>query len=185
MEAKVLSRRHFIQMAAVASGGILLMPGCANQAIKSLMRFFTDIEASLMDTIVEQIIPTDEWPGGKDAGVTNFIDKQLMGPYSRYQATYRNGLKAILETCKAKFQKKFEELQWEKQTQFLETMEAGKMEGELWKDELDSLFFGLINSHSMQGYYGSPRHGGNKDNISYQMLKLDYPVILGQNRYQN
>ena len=28
--------------------------------------------------IVEQIIPTDEWLGTKDAGVTNFIDKQLV-----------------------------------------------------------------------------------------------------------
>jgi len=35
----------------------------------------------------------------------------------------------------------------------------------------------------MQGYYGSPRHGGNKDNMSYKMLKLDYPVVIGQNRY--
>ena len=35
----------------------------------------------------------------------------------------------------------------------------------------------------MQGFYGSPRHGGNKDYASYRMLGLDYPNIIGQNRY--
>ena len=35
----------------------------------------------------------------------------------------------------------------------------------------------------MQGFYGSPRHGGNKDYVSYRMLGLEYPDIIGQNRY--
>jgi gluconate 2-dehydrogenase gamma chain len=32
------------------------------------------------------------------------------------------------------------------------------------------------------GFYGSPRHGGNKDYISYRMLGLDYPLIIGRNK---
>jgi gluconate 2-dehydrogenase gamma chain len=36
----------------------------------------------------------------------------------------------------------------------------------------------------MQGYYGSPIHGGNKDYMSFDMLGLDYPLNIGQNRYQ-
>jgi gluconate 2-dehydrogenase gamma chain len=35
----------------------------------------------------------------------------------------------------------------------------------------------------MQGFYGSPRHGGNRDYVSYKMMKLDYPHVIGQNRY--
>jgi gluconate 2-dehydrogenase gamma chain len=34
----------------------------------------------------------------------------------------------------------------------------------------------------MQGYYGSPRHGGNKNFISYKMIGLDEPQIIGENR---
>ncbi len=139
----------------------------------------------MLDALVEQIIPTDEWPGGRDAGVTNFIDKQLVGPYTRYQETYRKGLLAIRETCKANYQKGFEELNWDEQTKFLKKMEAGKMVGQLWEKGLDRQFFGLIRNHSMQGFYGSPCHGGNKNNVSYKMLKLDYPVIIGQNRYKS
>ena len=185
MEPTILTRRHFIQMAAIASGGVLLLPGCANQAIKSSWRFFTENEAKLMDAIAEQIIPTDEWPGGKEAGVTNFVDKQLVGPYERHQETYRTGMMNIQQNCEAVHHKQFEALDWDVQTHFLEAMEAGKSDRKYWEEGFDKKFFGMLRNHSMQGFYGSPRHGGNKDNVSYQMLKLDYPVIIGQNRYNN
>ncbi len=183
MEKNESSRRHFIRMATLASGSFLLLPGCAIRPGKSHWRFFTEAEASLMDVLVEQIIPTDEWPGGKDAGVTNFIDKQLTGPYARFQEIYRKGLALIRQTCEKDDQKVFEELSWDEQSCFLEKMEAGKMERNDWGKGFDRQFFGLIRKHALQGYYGSPRHGGNKNNISYRMLRLDYPLIIGQNRY--
>jgi gluconate 2-dehydrogenase gamma chain len=34
----------------------------------------------------------------------------------------------------------------------------------------------------MQGFYGSPRHGGNRDYLSYRMLGIDYPQVIGRNR---
>jgi hypothetical protein len=37
----------------------------------------------------------------------------------------------------------------------------------------------------MQGFYGSPRHGGNSNYVSYKMMKLDYPHVMGQNRYES
>lgn len=177
-----LTRRNFLTLSVAGVGGMCLLSQCTSSPI-SRWRFLTEQESILLDALAEQIIPTDKWPGGRDAGVTNFIDKQLVGPYTRYQETYRKGLMAIQETCKDKFHKRFEELPWEDQTRFMETMEAGKMEGEHWKEGFDSQFFRLIGDHSLQGFYGSPRHGGNKNNISYKMIKLDYPVIIGQNRY--
>jgi gluconate 2-dehydrogenase gamma chain len=177
-----LNRRRFISLSLIGAGGVCLLGRCANPTL-SAWRFLTNEEAKLLDALVEQIIPTDGWPGAKDAGVTNFIDKQLVGPYTRYQETYRKGLYAIQETCKSEFQKPFEALPFDVQTKFLEKMEGGKMKGDLWTKGLDRQIFGLIRNHTMQGFYGSPRHGGNKGNISYKMLKLDYPVIIGQNRY--
>ena len=182
-ELKKLSRRCFIALSVLGTGGVCLLSRCANPPL-SRWRFLTESESVLLDALVEQIIPTDEWPGGRDAGITNFIDKQLVGPYTRFQETYRKGLLAIKETCQTKFQKRFEDLPWDDQTQFLKTMESGKMEGKNWEKGFDKLFFGLLRNHSMQGFYGSPRHGGNKNNVSYKMLKLDYPVIIGQNRYK-
>lgn len=184
IKQKNLTRRRFMALSVMGVGGMCLLTRCASPPL-SPWRYITVQESILLDALVEQIIPTDEWPGGRDAGVTNFIDMQLTGPYTRYQEIYRKGLMAIQETCKTKFQKRFEELQWDEQTLFLKTMESGDMEGKYWENGFDRQFFRLIRDHSMQGFYGSPRHGGNKNNVSYKMMKLDYPVIIGQNRYNS
>jgi gluconate 2-dehydrogenase gamma chain len=175
------TRRRFVKLAAIGTGSFCLLPACSGP--DSDWRFFTDAEASLIDALAEQIIPSDEWPGGRDSGVTNFIDKQLVGPYTRFQSVYRKGALAIQESCQTLYNKKFEELTWDEQKAFLENMEAGKMKEPLWSGGFDKVFFELIRDHSMQAYYGSPRHGGNKDNVSYRMMELDYPIIIGQNRY--
>jgi len=177
------SRRKFLQLAIIGSGGILLFAKCSHSVAS--WRFFSNTEAQLMDALADQIIPPDEWTGGRESGVTNFIDKQLVGPYTRFQPIYRRGLKAIQTTCKSQFYQNFEKLSWDQQTAFLDQMEAGKMIDAVWADGLDREFFSIIRNHSMQAFYGSSRHGGNKNNVSYKMLKLDYPLIIGQNRYKN
>jgi gluconate 2-dehydrogenase gamma chain len=176
------SRRRFVQVAAIGAGGICLT-ACSGK--DSAWRYFTDAEAALIDAVAEQIIPSDEWPGGKETGVTNFIDKQLTGTYSRFRSTYRKGIAAMQETCSKIYSKKFEDLTWDEQTTFLENMEAGKMEGLSWTEGFDRKFFELVRDHSMQAYYGSPIHGGNRNKISYKMMKIDYPLIIGQNRYKS
>lgn len=197
MNKKNFSRRDFIQITLAGSGSLLLLPNCASQSEESYWRFFTLEEASLMDAIVEQIIPTDEWPGAKDAGCTNYIDKQLVGPLARHQEKYRNGLAEIKISCEIIYQKQFEKLQWDEQTNFLKKMEAGKLSELIdintvqaenvgvWQNRLDVEFFRLVREHTMQGFYGSPRHGGNKDYVSYRMVGLDYPFVVGQNRYKS
>lgn len=196
MANRNLSRRNFIQMAIAGSGSLLLLSNCTGFA-GSYWRFFTTEEGTLVDAIVEQIIPTDEWPGAKDAGCTNYIDKQLVGPLERHQEKYRKGLAAIKTSCQILYKKQFESISWDKQTEFLKRMESGKLaqlikeestpsqDIEIWEDGLEVEFFRLIREHTMQGYYGSPRHGGNKNYVSYQMVGLDYPFIVGQNRYKS
>lgn len=176
------SRRRFVQLAVTGAGTTCLLSRCSGT--DSEWRFFTVDEARLIDAVADQIIPSDAWPGGKESGVTNFIDKQLAGPYTRFRSKYRKGIAAMQETCDKLYNKKFEELTWDEQTVFLETMEAGKMEGSLWADAFDRIFFELVRDHSMQAYYGSPIHGGNRNKISYKMIGLDYPLIIGQNRHK-
>ena len=177
-----LSRRRFIQLSALGSGGVLLLSQCSKPNL--LWRFFTNTEAQLMDAIADQLIPPDEWLGGRESGVTNFINKQLVGPYVRFQERYRKGLKPVQDSCEAMYFMKFEKLSHEEQISFLEKMEVGLLCKTLWTEVSDRELFSLIRDHSMQAYYGSFRHGENKNNESYKMLQLDYPLIIGQNRYK-
>jgi hypothetical protein len=109
-----LNRRGFGHLAVLSTGSICLLPGCIRST--SQWRFFTDSEAQLMDAFADQIIPPDEWPGGRESGVTNFIDKQRVGPYVRFQSKYWKGFAAIQETCEIRYQKKFKDLIWNEQT---------------------------------------------------------------------
>jgi len=179
-----LNRRRFLALAIAGAGSCFLLNQCIYSSA-SPWRFFMENEALLLDALSEQIIPTDEWPGAKGAGVTNYIDKQLLGPLARFKLDYRKGLEAVRVSAYEMHQLSFESLEWDIQTQFLERMEAGKMVGEVWAGGFDRHFFNLLRDHSMQGYYGSPKYGGNKDYISYKMIRLDYPHIIGRNTHKS
>ena len=43
-------------------------------------------------------------------------------------------------------------------------------------------FFELVRKHTLEGYYGSPRHGGNRDAVSWRMLGLAEPPVRGRAR---
>jgi len=119
-------------------------------------------------------------PGGRDAGVAEFIDRQLRGPYRRYRAAYKTGLAKIDATSRRAEGVPFAELPFARQTAVLEAIEADRMPGGIWGTGEAPAFFRLVADHCLQGFYGSPRHGGNRDYASWKMLGLDQPQILGR-----
>jgi gluconate 2-dehydrogenase gamma chain len=185
MKSYSFSRREFVRLFSGGTAALLISfnTSCRNKI--SQWRYLDEEEITLLDAFVEQIIPADDFPGGKWANVSNFIDKQLNSYYRHYQATYREGLSAFQKNVIQMKGKKFEELSFEEQTAILEKMEAGEFTGEYWKEHPAAEFFDLVRQHSLQGFYGSPIHGGNRDYISYHMLGLDYPNVIGQNRYDD
>ncbi|MFZ1976520.1 MAG: gluconate 2-dehydrogenase subunit 3 family protein [Bacteroidota bacterium] len=184
-----LSRKDFIKIVtlgagalSLTTGGISLLEGCTTTRQPGTIFFFTGDEIKLAETIADQIIPADNWPGGRDAGVANFIDIQLTGPYRRFQQDYRKGFAGLEMSCANKFHRSFKDLSQETQMIVLQDMESDRLDGEVWKTGFAEYFFELLRSHCLQGYYGSPRHGGNKNYISYKMIGLDEPQIIGENR---
>jgi gluconate 2-dehydrogenase gamma chain len=185
MGNRSFSRREFVRL---ISGGSAIMlvsfnTSCRNKI--SRWRYLQEEEINLLDAIVEQIIPTDDFPGGKWANVSNFIDRQLDTYYRKHQPAYREGLSAFEKTVIQMKGNKFEELPFADQTAILEKMNKGEFTGDYWKDHSAADFFDMVRQHSLQGFYGSPVHGGNREYISYRMLGLDYPNVIGQNRYND
>ncbi len=177
------TRREFIHKLSLACGSIMFIPACSGY--NSVWRFFNEEEAKTIVAFAEQIIPKDQDPGATDANVINFIDKQLVGPYTRFQEEYRKGIPAIKMSSQRILRKAFSDLEWDEQTHFMEQMESGYLPEEYWEEVDQKSFFRMVMEHSMQGFYGSPRHGGNKNYISFKMMKLDYPHVIGQNRYES
>jgi gluconate 2-dehydrogenase gamma chain len=174
-------RRAFLRGFCLTCGGFLIVPSCTRSYPR--WHFFTDGEAALLTAIAEQFVPADEDPGATDARVINFFDKQLVGPYTKYQPLYRNGLRAVESSVYKLHNASFTDLNGAKQRAFLERMERGELAKEEWQTVDQRSFFKMLLDHTMQGFYGSPRHGGNCNYVSYKMMKIDYPHVIGQNRY--
>ena len=183
-----VSRRTAIKVAAVGLIGGAMGAGTSalitrvSREKSSPYRFFSVAEADLLSAICEQIIPGDDAPGATDAGVIHFIDHQLGGRLKRHQSTYRRGLESFRQTCLAEFKAPFTDLSPDQKLAVLRRLEAGKTQKDSWSDPSAPQFFRLVVSHTMQGFYGPPRHGGNRGYASYRMLGLDYPQVIGQNR---
>jgi gluconate 2-dehydrogenase gamma chain len=131
--------------------------------------FLSEDEAETLSAIAERIIPADQDAGATAAGVVVYIDRQLNGPYRRFRKAYREGLAAIDRASTARFSRRFAELAPEQADQLLKELEAAK-----------SNFFGLVVAHTMQGFYGDPRHGGNIDAVSWRMLGVPTIPIRGR-----
>src|SRR6202521_3405425 len=64
----------------------------AQAATPPKFEFFTPEEAAEIDAITARIIPTDDTPGAREAGVVYFIDRGLTTFGADDQKTYRGGL---------------------------------------------------------------------------------------------
>jgi gluconate 2-dehydrogenase gamma chain len=162
-----LNRRRFIAATAAAAAGAAT--GCRSSR-SSPWRFFTIEEARTLNAVCEQIIPADDAPGAAWAGVIRYIDRQLVGRFKEHQKTYREGIAGLNRLAGGRF----EELDAARQIEILKKVE---------KDKQLRPFFDLAIAHTMQGFYGSPRHGGNRDWISWQMLGIPISPSRGREHY--
>ena len=164
-------RRHFIK--SIAAGGtvaltswpVLAVPK-AEDALAPGCRVFTVSQAALVGAIVEQIVPADDYPGAKEAGVVEFIDGILAGPFGKfYKERYERGLRTIDEVSQARFAGHFVALNSDQQGSILKALESDNGENSIRRE-----FFGLIVQHTFEGYYGDPQHGGNRGGASWRMI---------------
>ena len=155
--------------------------------------FFTWQEASLVEAIVDRLIPADErGVGGKDAGCALFIDRQLSGPYGSGAGTYtdapfsngtasqgfqrdaspgrryREGIKALTAYVEKTFPgRAFGQILPNEQDAILAGIETGKI-------ALDGAnaaeFFALILQNTTEGFFADPVYGGNRDMAGWKLL---------------
>jgi gluconate 2-dehydrogenase gamma chain len=187
-QGPVLSRRTVVKMGLVGVVGAAVGAGSTaaivrlGRAPRPKYRFFTEAEADLLIDICEQIIPRDDAPGATDTGAIHYIDRQLCGVFARHQKVYRRGLESFRQTCLQAYKAPFQSLAPAEKIEALRSIELGEAPRALWDEPSAHAFFELVLAHTMQSFYGSPRHGGNRDYASYRMLGLDYPQVAGQNR---
>jgi gluconate 2-dehydrogenase gamma chain len=175
-----LSRRDFLKTAATAA--------VATEAIscggsRTPWRFLTVNQARSLAAVCDQLIPPDDDPGADWARVVNYIDIQLCGPYRHLREDYRNGIASLEQTSQQKFGKIFAQLANQQQLALLTQLEKGEAPRDLWHHPQPQAFFEMVLAHTMEGFYGDPRHGGNRDHASWKMVGLSYPQIRGRQHF--
>lgn len=173
-----MKRRIFLG-SAVAGAGV--GAGCSSKV--SPWRFFTEAEAATLDAWVERLIPGDESPGAREAQVARYIDIQLTRFFKRDQKRYREALAAMEAASRKAHGKAFSEMGADQQTALLEAIEAGRGDKGVWGADGGKGAFEMVLNHAMQGFYGDPRHGGNKDYASWTMVGLKPVQVRGRLHY--
>ena len=173
-----LSRRKFLQASMLLAAAAGAGAGCGKNG--SPWRFLSIDEARTLAAICDQIIPADEDPGAAWAGVVNYVDRQLCGPLEPLRDSYRAGLAAVDQSSRILYSKLFPDATSAQQIELLTRMEQGQVPAEAWKQMSSVEFFRLLLDHTMQGFYGDPRHGGNREGTSWKMLGIPYPPIRGR-----
>jgi len=162
------------------------------ESVQYAYGYLTQPEIRFLDAAVERLIPTDELgPGGKEAGCTCFIDRQLCSAWGMHgrmyragpwlegtpeqgfqsrltpQEIYRIGIQEINAVCRQRYERPFDQLQPERQDEVLKALE---------KDEIalpsmsSKFFFDLLWRNTEEGFFADPMYGGNRGKVGWKLV---------------
>jgi gluconate 2-dehydrogenase gamma chain len=171
-----VDRRAFIKASATAAA--VAAAGCG--APPGRWRVLTEAEAGTLAAVCDLIVPPDQDPGASQAGAVRFIDRQLATHQKERRDLYQMGLKALDATARRRHSRVFVDLESDAQAEVLRAVERGDVEASDWSGVEPAEFFGVVVDHTMMGFYGDPRHGGNRGRASWRMLRLPDPPIRGR-----
>jgi gluconate 2-dehydrogenase gamma chain len=164
------TRRAFLETSGTVLSGAWLsvhLPAiraaatCARRAFARGAGFvvLTPDEARELDAVAARIIPTDDTPGAREAGVIYFIDQALATFAQSMLQPLRGGLADLRQAVHASSPTaaSFSALGADDQDAVLRTLEK-------------SAFFGAVRFLTVAGMFGDPSHGGNRDEIGWKLL---------------
>ena len=154
-------------------------------------RFFTEPEDGFLKLAVDRLIPPDErWPGAAEAGVVEYIDQQMAGPWGRGELLYRHGpfyegsaaqgyqfeytpaelfrrsISAINNRLSAQGTP-FAQMSNEDKDTYLASLEKGGIDLD---GVASNVFFDQLLDMTVQGFFSDPMYGGNKNMVGWRMI---------------
>lgn len=196
-------RRRFLRNAAgaapaaIAVSAVQFVPRqalAADQAAPYTPKYFNQANWTTLNGLVDVIIPPgDEGPGGLEAGVSEFIDRQMDTPYGHGELWYMDGphdptaaaingyqmpyaprdlYPKALDAFEASIQKAhgkpFAELAEADKEAAVSALEKGKIT--LTDDIPADAFFAVLLQNVHEGYFCDPEFGGNKNMAAWKMV---------------
>ena len=191
-----ISRRSILKLTG-AVGATAVLPGRPSESAviyskavpAQTYRFFNADEAAFVEAAVGRLIPADEeWGGALEAGVTTYMDLQLAGAWGAGERLYRSGpwqagvpgqgyqlpltpaelfRKALGALRRHAAGAAFVKSSPSEQDKFLQRLEKGGVDlGGVPGD----VFFDHLWQLTLEGFFGDPVYGGNRDMLSWRMI---------------
>jgi gluconate 2-dehydrogenase gamma chain len=155
----------------------------AKSAVPAKFEFFSPEEAKEVEAISARIIPSDDTPGAREAGVVYFIDRGLFTFSTEDQKTYREGLPELQARVGEMFSgvAKFSALTSEQQDEVLHSFDEAAGPGKAAKPAQRNLrrrpgaqnFFETVRQHTIIGFLIDPDFGGNRDAAGWKVIGRD------------
>ena len=146
----------------------------ANSATPPKFEFFAPEQAAEVEAITARIIPTDDTPGAREAGVVYFIDRGLSTFAADDQKTYREGLPELQARVSEMFPGavKFSGLTVEQQDAVLHSFDEDTSAGRrpFRARPGAQSFFETLRQHTIAGFLIDPDYGGNHDGVGWKLI---------------
>jgi gluconate 2-dehydrogenase gamma chain len=164
METQDLSRRSLLQAIAAMLGAAAMPLDWVEtaHAAERQISLLSAAEAADIDAVAAQIIPTDDTPGAREAGVVYFIDRALATVLSHLARDYR----AHLAEFQAAFHERhpdarsFASLTSEQQIEYLKTVDR-------------TPFFETTRLLTLLGLFSMPAYGGNRNGAGWKLIGFE------------
>jgi gluconate 2-dehydrogenase gamma chain len=170
-----IARRQFLRLSGNAVAGVWLaaaagelasgaLLSCAPAAHASAWHTFKSVDAAIVDAIAALIIPSDDTPGAREAGVVQFIDRAL-DSFARDQRTlFASGLADLQKRVDAAHPGKasFAKLDTAQQSALLHALESSKSD-----------FLTAMLAATAAGMFARPEYGGNRDKLGWKLIGFE------------
>jgi gluconate 2-dehydrogenase gamma chain len=178
-----LSRRALLGRVGAAGAFVALtdvLPPGAGEAdaqtrrapARDPLETLTQAEAETLEAITARLIPTDATgPGAAEARAAHYIDRALGGALAGFRDAYRAGLAGVDTYAQAAKGAPFARLQASDQDAVLTDLERNAATG----FEGSAAFFNLALAHTVQGTFGDPFYGGNRNFAGWDLI--GYPGV--------
>ena len=123
-------------------------------------------QRSVVAAAAARIFPTTDTPGALEAGADYYIDEALAGPYARDKRLYQKGCAALDRRARDRYGRAFDKLTPRQCDALLREFERGKVAN----FPQASQFFMALWRHTMEGVFGEPAYGGNRDMVGWQLV---------------
>jgi gluconate 2-dehydrogenase gamma chain len=126
---------------------------------RAKLEIFTVEQAAEIEAVAARIIPTDDRPGAREAGVIYFIDRSLATFAANKREDYNAGLPVLQAKAREMFPgvDKFSLATAEQQDAILKALEGQPI-------------FELILTHTITGFLADPARGGNHGEVGWKLI---------------